>query len=272
GKGLRKRIPELSEDNAGREANLTELLARLRRGQGPPARKKILLVLDQFEQWLHAKREEQATELVQALRQCDGPHVQCLVLVRDDFAMAVTRFMRDLEIPIVEGQNFATVDLFDPRHARKVLAKFGRSFGCLPDYPQEPTREQNRFLDEAVSGLAQDGKVICVRLALFAEMVKGKPWTPATLKEVGGTEGLGVSFLEDALGARSANPEHQVHQRAVRAVLKALLPEQGSDLKGRLRSQRELLHASGYARRPREFDGLLRILDAELRLVTPTDP
>src|SRR5262249_25286898 len=112
----------------------------------------------------------------------------------------------------------------------------------------------------------------CVRLALFAEMVKGKPWTPATLKEVGGTEGLGVSFLEDALGARSANPEHQVHQRAVRAVLKALLPEQGSDLKGHLRSQRELLHASGYARRPGEFDGLLRILDAELRLVTPTDP
>ncbi len=33
---------------------------------------KVLLVLDQFEQWLHAKRSEENTELVQALRQCDG--------------------------------------------------------------------------------------------------------------------------------------------------------------------------------------------------------
>ena len=34
------------------------------------------MVLDQFEQWLHAKRGEENTELVAALRQCDGEHVQ----------------------------------------------------------------------------------------------------------------------------------------------------------------------------------------------------
>ena len=38
------------------------------------------------------------TELVAALRQCDGEHVQAVVMVRDDFWMAATRFMRDLEI------------------------------------------------------------------------------------------------------------------------------------------------------------------------------
>src|SRR5439155_24609252 len=116
----------------------------------PEAGMKLLLVLDQFEQWLHARREESNTELVEALRQCDGQRVQCLILVRDDFGMAVTRFMHDLEIPILEGKNFATVDLFDPRHARKILAKFGHSFGSLPDNPSETTPEQERFLDEAV--------------------------------------------------------------------------------------------------------------------------
>jgi serine/threonine protein kinase/formylglycine-generating enzyme required for sulfatase activity len=268
--GLLKRFPELAVSCPA--GTLPELLSQLRRGQGPSPRRKVLLVLDQLEQWLHAKREEQNTELVQALRHCDGQRVQALILVRDDFAMAVTRFMRDLEIPIVEGQNFATVDLFDLRHARKVLVKFGRSFGCLPTPPQEPTAEQERFLEEAVAGLAQDGKVICVRLALFAEMVKGKPWTPATLKAVGGAHGLGVAFLEETLGARSPNPEHQVHQRAVRAVLRALLPKQGTDLKGHMQAHQELLRTSGYARRPQEFEALLRILDGELRLVTPTDP
>ena len=39
-----------------------------------------------------------------------------------------------------------------------------------------------------------------------------------------------------------------------------------------MRSRQELLEASGYANRPRDFDDLLRILDAELRLITPTDP
>ena len=33
-----------------------------------------------------------------------------------------------------------------------------------------------------------------------------------------------------------------------------------------------MLEASGYASRPRDFDDLIRILDAELRLITPTDP
>jgi hypothetical protein len=249
-----------------------ETLAALRRGRGLPGKKKLLLVLDQFEQWLHARRGEPNAELVEALRQCDGQHVQCLVLVRDDFGMAATRFMSDLEIPIVQGHNFATVDRFDPRHARKVLTEFGRAFGCLPATPAEPTLAHEQFLDQALAGLAQDGQVISVRLVLFVEMVKGRPWAPATLKVVGGIEGLGVTFLEETLGARAANPEHRRYQKPARAVLQALLPEQGSDIRGHMRSHQELLAASGLSQGPQAFGDLLRILDTELRLITPTDP
>jgi formylglycine-generating enzyme required for sulfatase activity len=39
-----------------------------------------------------------------------------------------------------------------------------------------------------------------------------------------------------------------------------------------MRSQQELLEASGYAKRPKDFSELLRILDGEVRLITPTDP
>src|SRR5262249_21552126 len=132
--GLRRHCPGLPDDR-----RLVETLAALRRGRGVPGKRKLLLVLDQFEQWLHARRGEHTTELVEALRQCDGQHVQCLVLVRDDFGMAATSFMSDLEIPIVQGHNFATVDRFDLRHARKVLTEFGRAFGCLPVPPAELT-------------------------------------------------------------------------------------------------------------------------------------
>src|SRR5262249_56252413 len=118
-------------------------------------------------------------------------------------------------------------------------------------------------LDEGVGGRGGDGKVISVRLALFAEMVKGKPWPPATLKEVGGAEGVGVRFLEETFSARTANPRHRLHQHAAQGVLRALLPEQGSDIKGTMRNHQELLEASGYASRPGDFDELLRLLDGE---------
>ena len=352
--GLRKKCLDLPPD-----LGLKESLAAVRQGRGVAAGKKILIVIDQFEQWLHAKGAEPNTELVQALRQCDGARVQCIVLVRDDFWMAATRFLHELEIRLVEGQNSAAVDLFPLPHARKVLEAFGRAYGTLveadpfaadPDVqallarlaplPQElgPLRtaveeaidyaeekpgwallsvrsvlehvvrdvferriatkkgtgappplenvlqqlgkagffphhldanadyikekgnrgahdlgpfaatdvrqslaqlppildwyfaaerpealdgsaaapvsarrrsrlrlseEQREFLDQAVQGLAQEGKVICVRLALFAEMMKSRSWTPATLKEVGGQRGSASPFSTTLSARRS---------------------------------------------------------------------
>jgi len=87
-------------------------------------------------------------------------------MVRDDFWMAVTRFLSEMEVELVQGKNFVAADLFDLRHARKVLSAFGQAFGTLPEIPKEITPDQQEFLKQAVSGLAQEGKVICVRLAL----------------------------------------------------------------------------------------------------------
>src|SRR5262249_11738204 len=134
-------------------------LAAIRRGRVLRSSQKLLLLLDQFEQWLHAKRGQQNTELVAALRQCDGEHVQAVVMVRDDFWMAATRFMDELEFDLLKGQNAAAVDLFAPRHARKVLAAFGIAYGALPDRASEVSPEQQDFLDQAITDLAQEDKV-----------------------------------------------------------------------------------------------------------------
>lgn len=264
--GLRKRCSTF-EGNL----NLKETLVALRQGKGIPAGKKVLIVIDQFEQWLHAKKEEEDTDLVHALRQCDGGRVQCIVMVRDDFWMAVTRFLKELEVELTQGQNFAPVDLFPIRHAEKVLAAFGRAFATLPDNFSDLSKDQKSFITQSVAGLSEEGKVICVRLALFAEMMKHKEWTPAALKAVGGTKGVGVTFLEETFSSH-ANPKYKLHQAAARAVLKDLLPDSGTDIKGTMRSYAELLDASGYGNRPQDFDDLVRILDSEIRLITPTDP
>jgi hypothetical protein len=223
-KGLRRQVLGLPG-----HAGLVETLAALRQGRYLQADQKVLLVLDQFEQWLHAKRHDENTQLVQALRHCDGGRVQSIVMVRDDFWLAVSRFMKALEVDILEGQNSALVDLFDAIHARKVLAGFEQAYGRLPENLSQCTKDQRAFLDQAVAGLAQDGKVISVHLALFAEMVKGKAWTPTTLKEVGGTAGVGVTFLEETFTASTAPPAHRLHQKAAQAgrPMRRKMPRRG---------------------------------------------
>src|SRR5271166_2598775 len=265
-RGLRKQYPDLPADLDLRTA-LVAARERIREGSN-----KILLVIDQFEQWYHAKGAEPGTELAKALSECDGGRVQAIILVRDDFSMALHRFMAVIGVRQNQDQNFAVVDLFDLQHARKVLIAFGRGYGMLPDDPKEMTCGQNDFLKRTIEGLSQEGRVVSVRLALFAEMLKGKPWTPETLKQVRGAEGVGVTFLEETFSARTAPPSYRIHQKAAQAVLRALLPEAGSNIKGNMRSHGELLEVSGYGSRPNEFDELLRILNVELRLISPIEP
>ena len=122
--------------------------------------------------------------------------------------------MDELEIELVQGRNTALVDLFDPQHARKVLLEFGKAFSRLPDNVAEFHPAENLFLDRAIEGIseADEGKVISVRLALFAEMVKGRTWNLTTLDEIGGAEGVGATFLEEMFCSRSANPQHRLHE------------------------------------------------------------
>ncbi len=264
--GLRKACPELPPG-----LDLVESVAALRRGIGLMKGSKVLLVIDQFEQWLFARRALGDAELVATLRHCDGVAVQSIVMVRDDFGMAAMRFMNELEIPVIEGENYATVDRFEKSHARKVLALFGRAYGRI-SAEGPPGAQETKFITEAVEGMSEDNMVVSVRLALFAQMFRGKPWTLGSLKEVGGAEGIGVAFLEETFGVSSSKPQYRLHEQAARRVLKALLPETSTEIKGLMRSRSELLEISGYAGHEREFADLIRVLRSDLRLIMPADP
>lgn len=210
---LQKRCPAL----AG--LGLVEACAALRRGEGGLPGRKVVVFLDQFEQWLHAHPGLKRTVLARALRQCDGAHLQCVLMVRDDFWMSVTRFLDEVEVPLVEGTNCAAVELFSPRHARKVLAAFGAAYGALPHSHEDALDQSQRdFLRAAVDGITEGGAVIPVRLALLADMLRSRAWTIGSLAQLGGASGIGAAFLEETFSAANAPPEHRYHQRAARNV------------------------------------------------------
>ena len=209
--GILQRFPNMSS-----ELSLPEMLAELREGPWLQANEKLVIVFDQFEQWLHGRRQDEPTLLVEALRQCDGGRVQALILVRDDFWMQITRLFKQIDSPLLDGVTAAAVDLFDKDHALAVLAAFGGAYQRLPYDRTQWSAEQQRFLEHAVEALSDDGWITPVRLCIFAEMVKGQPWTPATLREVRGTGGLGTAFLEQVFDSRSASPSHRLHRKAAR--------------------------------------------------------
>jgi Domain of unknown function (DUF4145)/Sulfatase-modifying factor enzyme 1/AAA domain/Bacterial tandem repeat domain 1 len=248
---------------------LLEILRGLRCGRYLSDNQKVLIVIDQFEQRLHGRVDDQDSELAQALRQCDGARVQCLLIVRDDYWTPIDRFTEALDLTLDKSRNLKRVDLFDFEHSRNVLALFGRAYGRLSTEGPLSTSDQE-FLDAAVSLIADDGKVIPVRLSLFAEMIRNKPWTVNTVRETGGAAGIGVAFLEDTFNSPESHPEHKRHVDGAKRLLAALVPDHGSDIKGSMRAAKELQKIAGYAGRDRDFSKLLRILSIELKLITLT--
>lgn len=263
---LREAVQSLVPAAVG-AADLVESLAILRRCGGG----KVVIFLDQFEQWLSGNAAAADSELVLALRQCDGSHLQAVLMIRDDFALAAGRFMRLVESRLVEGWNFAAVDLFDTEHTERVLGMLGRAYGRLPERADELTQAQSEFLRSAARLLARDGRVISVHVSVFAEMMRRRIWSPESLQEVGGAEGVGVSFLEQMFCGREANPEYRLHAEGARRVLKSMLPGVDREIRGVRRTLSELREASCYAGRAEEFAELLRILEQDLRLVTVTE-
>ncbi len=261
---LLRALPPADDDSPTQ--SLVARIASLRQSLSP--HRKVLIVLDQFEQWLHWHHLHDDSVLINALRQCDGLHVQCIVMIRDDFWMDATRFFHELDIRLVDGVNVAAVDRFDLRHARFVLTEFGRAYGCLPDDPRDLSDAQSRFLDEVIDSVQEEGKVISIHLVLLAQMLRSRDWVPETLSQFGGTDGIGIDFLNATFASDSASPLHRSVQMPARAVLGALLPEAGSNIKGQRQNAATLRRVSEL--NEQDFQELLEVLDGQLRLITPT--
>tara|TARA_R110002049_G_scaffold309101_1_gene516877 strand:- start:15646 stop:18687 length:3042 start_codon:yes stop_codon:yes gene_type:complete len=265
-RALASQFPAISADAPLVEAfeQLMDVLALARES-------KVLLVLDQFEQWMHGKDASKPHVLTEALQRCDASKLQCILLTRDDFRIAADRVFQHTDHRFVLGRNLVYVDPFARVHARKVLYEFGKAYEKLPIDGAALTRRQNNFLDESVSYLIDDGGAAPIRLALFADLIKDKPWEVKTLRQFGGAAGLGIAFLNATFHSKNAPSSYRYHRRAAQNVLRALLPEPGVEIRSAAMPINSIREVSGYGREPQKFDDLLTILEKEVRLVTAAE-
>ena len=242
-----------------------ERMAAVRRGSGRSLR-RCVLIFDQFERWLAGRSPGSMSDLVAALRQCDGDRLVALLLVRDEYWTATAEFTRALDLPLAEADNAMALQPFPRNHARQVLAQFGRAYGSYPPGGDEAAGD--KFLDRVLDELAEEGRVLPAQLALVAELLRDEVWTPALLSLRGGVRGLLRQHLDQTFGATAPKPQRR-HRAAVQAVLDAMLPAADAAVGqvGPARTRDELVSAAGYAESPEAFNELLALLEDKLRIV-----
>ena len=265
-RALEAKFPEIPAE----QSSLPEILEGLAAGKWRTDRNKVLIVLDQFEQRLNAMNQYDPTELINALQNCDGEILQCLLLVRDDFWLSLSRFADELQMDLRQGQNTQLIDLFDRQHAQKILTMLGYAYQRLStDDFKNLSKDETAFIEKAVDEyLLQDQHVICVRLTVFAEMLKSNPWKVSKLKEFGSVAGVGQSFLETTFSAK----EYRGKKKAVQCVFGDLLPKNGTDIRGSMRSFQQLRNAAKNETSIESFPRLLHSLEGGIGLLMRTGP
>ncbi len=261
-KALARAVPGLPDG-----LPLPEAWRRLAQEPPRPAG-KVLLVLDQFERWLLAEGDPRS-ELAQALAQCDGRHLQALLVVREDFRPIALRLLNRLGLPALPGRNVAELEPFDRDHAYRVLVRLGQAYGRLPPDDADISPPQQQMLLRALDDLSRGGKVNPCRLAQLARGLRDLPWTPVTLSRRGGLGGAVVAHLEGCFDDAAEGPGQERRAEAARAILGALVPAEGRYPAAAGRPLRELWRAARAARGDRLFAEVLSVLEEEIRLVVP---
>jgi serine/threonine protein kinase len=242
--------------------SLPEALASIREQKWPY---KVLLVLDQFEQYLAGGDIDIAHPLIQALRQCDGKAVQSILLVRDEFWCEISSVMYMLERPLAENSNATALPLMNLQHARRVLESFGRAYESIPSGPL--SEAQRTFLEKAIQGMSRENQILCVNLAMFAELMRHHRWDTATLHRLGGAQGVLTRFLSDSFDSVRAPISHRTIRNICADILRELIPNHDLELKATAQPVSALASASNEPIASPRFKQSLQCLDQELHLI-----
>ncbi|MDB4614603.1 protein kinase [bacterium] len=248
------------------DCSLPELFAQVRDTDLIPIENKLLIVVDQFESWLSQQSQLEASELVSAMRHCDGRRCQFLLIVRAEFFASTSRLMRFLEIPLSDSVNSFMAVPFDLEHTKRVLTAYGRAYGRI-----EGNREQETFIAQVATEIFEESDVIPVRLAAFAETLRDAPWTTETLRQFGDVNGVISSYLTNVLENIDSKSVVGENPEATRAVLEALVPAGDNEVQMHTQTFDQLKESCAWKRTSAEFAQLLAQLHGELRLVTAVD-
>ena len=252
---LRKQCPYLVPE--------TSLRAALGRKGDIPKGRKVVLILDQFEQYLHATLAERQQALIDALLECDGARLQCVLMVRDDFITADHSVYQPAGNPALTTRELCHRPSIRPASRQKgvgVVRPGLRGRGQV----RRGTRGSGHVSQSGHCGIGRGRRshlraagVVCAddqRQELDARDVEKK----LAGHRVWAKRSWRVHLTQNPPRWKTAGI---ARARRRRKCCRRCCRNQVRLSKGSMRSRDALLEVSGYAQRPQEFDDLIRILD-----------
>ncbi len=254
---------------AASDWELHNLVRHVREGQYLSANRQLLIILDQFEHCLSQNADIATSELVRALRHCDGNRISCLISVRDDYWTRTQEFLRLLEVQIQDGRNSQAMQLLDARHATSVLISFGRAYGSIADDPAEMDPQKRKFAENAIAAISEEGKVNCGHLSILASVAAGRPWSRDMLGSLGGWQGIVIRFMNETFSFETAAVSRKRLLKQVLAIVESLLPTVGSRVTTQSRTNHELVAACPVGTTAEEFQDSITVLERQCRFIKP---
>lgn len=252
------------------QSTLHEAIRKIRHGHHLRHGDKLLLIFDQFEQWLNRCDDINHHPFTLAIRQCNAERVQALFLIRDDFWLSTSQFFRALDQRITESLNALSLPLMDREHAIHVLAAIGRAYNRLPsDNTFSPG--ERKFLKEAVGAIAQRNKVVCVHLTVLAETFRDRPWTHAEFVAAGGWRGIASEFVAGKFIDPTVPQFVRRNTDLACKILSQLLPSSAVDLKGHARSIAQIAEGCGLSSDHPALLEMMAYLERDGALISPTE-
>ncbi|MFM8474289.1 MAG: protein kinase domain-containing protein [Planctomycetaceae bacterium] len=170
--------------------------------------KKLLIVIDQFEQWLsiHGRRKE--TQLQQALQHCDGQLLQTLLIFRSDFIDRAEPFMDACGSPRSHGRNGCSIDLLTGEESSAVLDHVLSTPGAASRWPQESDRQNAQLHAGKLLGDAdkRHGGVCPAWVVMVARFLIKHASDPLQLQHQHSLSDVALSHLRDLLEGPMGSP------------------------------------------------------------------
>ena len=196
------------------------MLRKLRLG-GLPVGSKLLIVIDQFEQWLQAASDQRSSRsLVKALRQCDGIRIQAILVIREEFWRSTSQLMQELDIPMRQGENISLCTPFDKDHTRFVIEKIANTF---EQFRALSNRKRRAIIQHGLTLIEDRGRFPPVNIAILVQILEQSSWEFEVISRIKSLEDLGIFYLNTIFNSSSL----QTRRDTAEAFLLTLVPDQG---------------------------------------------
>ena len=147
-----------------------ELIREVVAGRQLSKNVKLLIVIDQFEQWLLRYGRDETSNLLNALRECNGHRVQALLIFRSDYENLVKPTMRLCDEAFHDGANaFDLPAVTKPAIAAETLLHLLGAVGKFQDQADIPGSPSLRQSAEQLLGTTAGDAILPVQIVLLAK-------------------------------------------------------------------------------------------------------